>query len=839
MSPSFNNLGSADGEAAGVDQMVEKVRATYRVQLHKGFGFDSAAQIVPYLARLGISHLYCSPYLQARPGSTHGYDVVDQSKISEELGGADAHHRMCEELARHGMSHTLDVVPNHMTVIDRANEWWWDVLKNGTGSTFAPYFDIDWDPPEDKLHRTLLVPVLGDHYGRVLRSGDIKLEREGNEVVVRYFDHVLPTAPGSTAGVDLGRANEDPDLLHEVLEKQHYRLAFWRSAGQELNYRRFFSINDLAALRMDNPDVFDRVHSLVLELVRTGVLEGLRIDHIDGLRDPEGYLTQLRSWAPGAYLVVEKILEPEESLRLDWPIEGTTGYEFLNRVLGLFVDPAAEGPLTDVYESFVGGSPGLDALKHDKKMLLMESELAADIERLLELFAEICHREPDLRDFTRVELRDTLRETIAYFPVYRTYVSTARRSVGEQDEEYITRATNLAGKRRPELIGLLGHLRDLLLLRVDGEVATELALRFQQTTGPVMAKGVEDTVFYVYNRFVALNEVGGDPGRFGISPAVFHEQMETAQRDWPLGLLATSTHDTKRSEDVRARLALLSEVPDVWAEAVRRWSEMNERHRSGSGPDPNTEYLLYQTLVGAWPLDVERAWAYVEKAAKEAKVHTSWTDPDPAYEGALRDFVTGVLSDRPFLDDLRAFTEPLIQPGCINSLAQQLVKLTAPGVPDIYQGTEIWDLSLVDPDNRRPVDYPERAALLDALDGAGATAALERAEEGGPKLFVTQRALALRARIPRAFGSASSYVPLQASGDKKNHVVAFVRGDQAIAVVPRLVLGLQGQWGDTHLGLPSGRWRDELSGQSFQGDTMMSELCFRLPVALLARTSDL
>ena len=814
------------------------VRATYRVQLHKDFGFDAVTAIVPYLARLGISHLYCSPYLQARPGSTHGYDVVDQSKVSEELGGDEAHKRMCAELDRHGMSHLLDVVPNHMTVTDRANEWWWDVLKNGPESHFAPYFDIDWDPPEDKLLRTLLVPILGDHYGRVLRSGDIRLEQEGDEVIVAYFEHVLPTATGSTDGIDLDRANRDPDLLHSVLEDQHYRLAFWRSAGQELNYRRFFSINDLAALRMDNPDVFDRVHALVLDLVRSGVLQGLRIDHIDGLRDPEGYLTQLRSWAPDAYLVVEKILEPEESLRSSWPVQGTTGYEFLNRVLGLFIDGANEERFTEVYRGFTGEHVELAELKHDKKMLLMETELAADIERLLELFADICHAEPDVRDFTRVELREALRETIAYFPVYRTYVSTARSSADEQDSEYVTRATRLAAARRPELTGLLVFLRDLLLLQVDAEAAAEFALRFQQTTGSVMAKGVEDTVFYIYNRFVALNEVGGDPGTFGLAPSAFHEQMEAAQRDRPLGLLATSTHDTKRSEDVRARLALLSEIPDLWADAVRRWREMNEGHRTAAGPDRNTEYLLYQTLVGAWPLDVDRAWAYMEKAAREAKVRTSWTDPNSAYEQAMRDFVGATLSDQGFLADLEAFTEPLVRPGSINSIAQQLVKLTAPGVPDIYQGTEVWDLSLVDPDNRRPVDYSERAALLQDLADADARAALDRGGSGGPKLFLTQRALALRARLPEAFGATSSYEPLIATGGKAHHVVAFVRGGRAMTVVPRLVLGLGGDWEDTALELPEGVWRDELSEREFEGKTQMSELLSHLPVALLARAAS-
>ena len=810
--------------------MSPEIRATYRVQLHKDFGFEAAAAIVPYLASLGISHLYCSPYLQARPGSTHGYDVVDQSTISDELGGDEAHRRMCEELDAHGMSHVLDVVPNHMTVTDRANRWWWDVLKRGPNSSYATYFDIDWDPPEDKLARKILVPILGDYYGRVLRGGDLLIEREGDEFVVRYFEHVLPVAPDS---VDPGADTADPEVLHEILERQHYQLAFWRSAGHELNYRRFFSINDLAALRMDNPDVFDRVHELVLELVREGRLEGLRIDHIDGLRDPEAYLTQLRSWAPDAYIVVEKILEPGERLRDTWQVEGTTGYDFLNRAFGVLVDPAAEGPLSRTYEDFIGGDIHLHELKLTSKTLLMETELATDLERLTDLFADICQSHRDYRDFTRVDMRDALRETIASFPVYRTYVSPASGRVVRQDVEYVQAAVDDVRRRRPDLVDLLGFLQGILLLEVDGDLPAALALRFQQTTGPVMAKGVEDTVFYVFNRFVGANEVGGDPARFGLPVPEFHDEMALAQRHWPLSMVATSTHDTKRSEDVRARLALLSEIPGSWDEAVRRWSRANTSHKQGELPDPNVEYLLYQTLVGAWPLDADRATAFALKAAREAKVHTSWIDPRSDYEAALNGFVRSILDDPEFVADLEGFVEPLVAPGRINSLAQALLKLTAPGVPDIYQGTEVWDLSLVDPDNRRPVDYASLAALAgDVTDAASAVALVDR---GGPKLHLMRTALGLRRERPDLFGRDSTYEPLTADGERADHVVAFARAGSVISVAPRLPLTLDGDWGDTSLSLPDGRWADRLTEASWEGRVALADLTGRFPVALLER----
>ena len=813
--------------------MSPEVRATYRVQLHKGFTLDDAAAIVPYLSKLGISHLYCSPYLQARAGSTHGYDVVDQSKVNVELGGAEAHERLCTVLAEHGMGHILDVVPNHMTVTDRANAWWWDVLKNGPDSRYASYFDIDWDPPEEKLRRTILIPVLGDHYGRVLAAGDIRLELDGGEPMVRYYEHVLPVAPGSLGESSIEDANADLDLLHAVLERQHYRLAFWRAAGQELNYRRFFSINDLAALRMDNPNVFDDVHRLVLSFVREGKLDGLRIDHVDGLRDPEGYLVQLRSWCSEAYIVVEKILEPDEQLRREWPVEGTTGYDFLNHVNGLFVDPGAEGDFTSLYTDVIGERLDVEQLRHDKKMLLMKTELAADIERLTELFATVCEEQREYRDYTRHEMRTVLREVIACFPVYRTYVSAATGRKTDQDVAYAHEAVKLAGEHLPDLEDdLLAFLSRILLLEVEGESAHELAMRFQQTTGPVMAKGVEDTTFYIYNRFVALNEVGGDPAHFGTSLAGFHEAMIGAQRNFPRAMLATSTHDTKRSEDVRARLALLSEMPGQWRAASTRWFEMNARYRRGGWPDPNTEYLLYQTLVGAWPLEVERAQAYVQKAAREAKLHTSWMDPDAGYEAALRDFTASILADDSFASDLASFCEPLVRPGRSNSLAQTLVKLTAPGVPDIYQGTERWDLSLVDPDNRRPVPHRELEGTLSELNGH-----TER-DGAGSKLFLIRTALAVRARFPAAFGPSSTYEPLSATGAKRDHVVAFGRGGRVITAVPRLVWSLGGDWVDTSLDLPEGIWRNELTGRVFSGRASLSDLCEAAAPALLVRQDE-
>jgi (1->4)-alpha-D-glucan 1-alpha-D-glucosylmutase len=818
-------------------------RATYRVQLHRDFRFDDVIAILDYLDELGISHVYCSPYLQARPGSTHGYDVVDHHRINDELGGEDAHSRFVAALSRHGMGHVLDIVPNHMAVNDQANRWWWDVLKHGPESRYAAFFDIDWDPPEARLRRRLLLPVLGDHYGRVLEAGGMRVERGDDELVVRNGDEVTPLSPesvettfsGAAGDEDIAALNSNRDGLHELLEKQHYRLAHWRTAGQDLNYRSFFAVADLAALRMENDDAFDAVHEVVLDLVDRGELDGLRVDHVDGLREPAAYLRKLRAQAPNAYVVVEKVLEPNEELPGDWPVEGTTGYDFMHLATGVLINPANEKLLDDFYRDFTGLDDDLNDLKRDKKLLMMDTELASDVERLTDLFVLVCELRPRYRDFTRHEMRESLRETIAELSIYRTYVASPT-DVSPSDEAHVNDAVADAMKRRDDLDPeLFEFLAELLLLRHPGRPENELALRFQQTSGAVMAKGVEDTLFYVYGRFAALNEVGSDPGRFGVSLQELHGATARRSREHPWSMLATSTHDTKRSEDVRARLAVLSEVPERWIAAVRRWSELNERHRRGGRPDRNMEYLLYQTLVGAWPVSVARAQHFMEKAAKEAKVHTSWIHPNETYDRALSAFVEDALADRVFVEDLVAFVGTLIEPGRINSLTQTLLKLTCPGVPDLYQGTELWDLSLVDPDNRRPVDYDARAALLRFVAEAPIDQIMARADEGAPKLFLIQRLLSLRRERPELFALDATYRPLQVEGRKAEHVIAFARGEDLAVVAPRRVLALGDGWGATIVEFGPGEWQSVLAGDIYQSRSAMGPALISFPVNVLIR----
>ena len=826
--------------------------ATYRVQLQKDFGFDHAAGIADYLAKLGISHLYCSPYLQARPGSMHGYDVIDHRSFNGELGGPAGNERMHQALSRHGLGQILDIVPNHMAVNDEGNKWWSDVLEYGRESRYATYFDIDWDSPQEpSLRNKVLLPILGNHYGRILEAGELQIRHEDDTTRVHYYDHVFPLTPASLSflpedksawGAEIDRVNRDPGLLHEILEQQHYRLSYWRAASFELDYRRFFDVNDLAAMRIEDPQVFDDVHWLVRQLVESGRVHGLRIDHIDGLRDPLGYLEELRSTCEVPYVLVEKILEPGEEIPTSWQVEGTTGYDFLNRVGALFVDPAGEAPITDLFASFTGEPTDLDALILQKKRLVLDQLLASEVERLVVLFARVCESHLRFRDFTRFEMREALRSTMGSFHVYRTYVDPDTAEASPQDLEYIHQATEAAKKRRDDLDPeLFDFLRSILSGGFARDPEREMFARFQQATGPVMAKAVEDTVFYNFNRLIALNEVGGDPGRFGTSLEQFHAATARANETLPSSMLATSTHDTKRSEDVRARVSLLSEIPDKWATAVERWAAINERYRRADLPDRNMEYLLYQTVVGAWPLTAERAAAYMEKASKEAKARTSWIDPVPEYDDALRSFVFDALGDETFAHEVEEFVRPLVGAGRITSLAQTLIKLTSPGVPDIYQGNEVWDLSLVDPDNRRPVDYEARHALLDEIVSADASRALELMEEGGPKMWLTKRALDVRRDLASCFAAGASagasYEPLYATGDQADRVVAYRRGDGVIALAPRLVLGLRNGWGRTQIELPSGSWRDALGDDAWQGTVDVAELLARFPVALLVRAS--
>ena len=890
------------------------LRATYRVQLTPTFGFNQAAQILPYLSSLGISQLYFSPYLQAAPGSTHGYDVVNYHCVSHELGGEDELTILNQALRSHGMGQVFDMVPNHMAITGPENPWWWDVLENGPSSRYAAYFDVEWDPPEARHSNVVLVPVLGDQYGVALEAGQIQVEFDGQAFTVRYYDHTYPVDPrsvglilasaaeamqNSPAGDRLAflagafsrlpgasaadrdqarrrsqdtavlydllarecrdvpalkaavqsavsRLNQDPDALDIFLELQNYRLAFWRISKVELGYRRFFDINTMAGLRMEDELVYLDSHSRVLEWLRAGELDGLRIDHPDGLRDPPEYLRRLRSDAPSAWIVVEKILESKpsegvnEHLPDDWPVNGTTGYDFLNLVNGLFIDPDSEAAFTQLYQDFSGLDTPYPLLAYHKKLLAAREVLGSDLERLSALFLMICESHRRYRDYPYSNLRAALAETAACLPVYRTYARPSEGQISAQDEAYILRAINEVKVLREDLDPrLLDFLRDLLTLKVRGEVETEFVQRFQQFSGPVMAKGIEDTAFYVYNRFVSLNEVGGDPARFGVTVDEFHKANAYRLEHWPYAMLSTSTHDTKRAEDARARLNALSEMPERWAEAVQRWSENNARYRSGREgwfEDPNAEYLLYQTMVGAWPLELERALQYMEKAEREAKVNTSWRNPNPDYERALGGFIRAVYADTRFIRDLDSFADTVVPVGRVNSLSQTLLKLTAPGVPDIYQGTELWDTSLVDPDNRRPVDYDTRRALLaDLAQGLKPEEILERMDEGLPKLWVIRQALDLRSRRGEWFDQRGSYTPIPVPEDAG---VAFLRGAGALVIVPRLSLKFSEQ-GVLTFALPAGHWHSVLTGEDFfGGPTPLGILLARFPVGLFERVGE-
>ena len=891
--------------------------ATYRVQLHAGFTFDDAAAIIGYLAELGVSHLYCSPYLQAAPGSTHGYDVVDHGRLNGELGGAAGHRRLVERLAQAGLGQVLDIVPNHMALAGRANAWWWDVLENGPSSRYANYFDIDWDPPQRKLADVVLMPVLGDQYGRVLEAGDLVIERQGGSLAVRYYEHEAPISPrtlGSLLAKAAARAgseeleslavafsrlphgrrtdraavverhrdkevlrarladlcqarpevakaidaevealNRDPDALDDLLSQQNYRLAYWRTGAEELSYRRFFNIETLAGLRVEDDAVFADTHRLVLALVADGTLDGLRVDHVDGLADPEGYLVRLRDATGGVYVVVEKILQADEELPGSWPVAGTSGYGFLNHVNQLFVDADHEDAMRACYARFTGQEAGFTEIAHAARHQIMREELAAEVERLTGLLADVCERHRRQRDHTRRELRDALREIIAAFGVYRTYVRPGQPGqpgdsgyqVTAADRAYVAAAVDAAWQRRPDLDAeLLGFIGALLTGGFAGTAEADFVVRFAQVSAPVMAKGVEDTAFYRYQPLISLNEVGGDPGRFGRGPGDFHRAMAGAARRWPDAMLTLSTHDTKRSADVRARINVLSELPEAWESAVVRWADRNKRHKQDVWPDRNAEYLLYQTLVGAWPIGPGRVAAFMQKAAKEAKAHTSWIDPNADYDDALSAFVTAVLADPEFVADLEGFLagHRVVERGRVNSLAQTTLLLTCPGIPDLYQGTEVWDLSLVDPDNRRPVDYALRRSLLERLADAGPEAALARGDDGGPKLWLIHRVLGHRHRHPGAYGQGSGYEPLRGHGPRARHAVAFARTGGLAVVVPRLLAcpdgpdGPDGAWPGTTVELPGGRWVDVLTGDPVEGGRVgISALLRRFPVAVLGR----
>ncbi len=926
-------------------------RATYRLQFNRDFTFGDAAVLVDYLAALGASHLYASPFLKARPGSPHGYDIIDHNQLNPEIGGDGDLAALVDRLRERGMGLMLDFVPNHMGVGGNDNAWWLDVLEWGQASPYAEFFDIDWQSPRPDLVGKVLLPVLGDQYGAVLEKGEIQLRFEvaDGSFSTWYYDHRFPISPrryvtilrraeGAESALDrliaafaelrrttIGAraeglrlkaalaacAQQQPEVaraleraaerfngepgralswrpLHILLQAQAYRVAYWRVAADEINYRRFFNINDLAGIRIENPELFHRAHALVLALIAEGKLDALRIDHIDGLFDPLGYTKRLQAEAASAarvplgqfYVVVEKILAAHETLP-DWPVAGTTGYDFIREAGGILIDPAGEQPLRRFYRRFIGRSDTFDEVLYAGKRRVIEVNLASEAMVLASEFHALSRGHWRSRDFTLNGMRAALAEVIAAFPVYRTYVGEKGAESG--DRRYIDWAVAQAKKRWPGIdTSILDFIHGVLTLdlarRGSGyrrRAVIDLAMKFQQLTGPVMAKGAEDTAFYRYIPLLALNEVGGDPRRFGVSVAAFHHLAELRAKQRPHAMLASSTHDTKRGEDARARLALLSEAPSDWARQVGLWSRLN-RFRCGevdgaSAPDRNDEYFFYQTVFAAWPVDLspaaadgmaafaERVRLSMIKAVREAKERSSWSNPNAEYEAALGRFVASALDGtkpNPFLRDMHEFVESLARAGAVNSLAQTLLKLAAPGVPDLYQGAELWDFSMVDPDNRRAVDWRVRRQMLDELRRRFAGREVDRQafaemaahwREGREKLFLIWRALGLRAAMPALF-AAGGYRALTTRGRHGDRLCAFARlanGDAAVAVAPRLVLPLRRNgfsgWADTAVQLPAGGpWRDVLAGRDLdagRGEIAASELLADFPVALLARAA--
>ncbi|GAC1355510.1 MAG: malto-oligosyltrehalose synthase [Acidobacteriaceae bacterium] len=874
--------------------------STYRLQLHKGFTFDDAAAIAQYLYDLGVSHVYSSPYLQAAPGSMHGYDVVDHQRVNQELGGREAHERFSKRLGENGLGQVLDIVPNHMS-LGQENRFWWDVLENGLASRYASFFDIDWQPQEERLRDKVLVPILADQYGRVLQGGGIRVTRNVDVFHVEAAGQSLPVTPNSLPAI-LNRAaeysrsdilsflsasfgrlpvpdaadrravlarhrdkhvlwrllkrlcadeplvcesidraiaeiNANLDALDDLLNQQYYRLAYWKTADQQLGYRRFFDVNTLIGLRMEREHVFEETHALLIDWLRRGVLDGVRVDHPDGLRDPLEYFHRLREHVPDGWIIGEKILEPGEYLRESWPIDGTSGYDFLNVASGVLVNQPGMAELTKVYGEFTDEPTHFPSIAHDKKINVMEQALGSDVNRLTSLFVEICECNRNQRDFTRIEIRRALREVASCFAIYRTYVVPDRDEITEEDRSYIERSIRCAKDNRAEADPtLFDFIRDVLTLQVRGRKESEFVLRFQQFTSPVMAKGVEDTAFYCYNRLIALNEVGADPAHDGTSIADFHTYHSTMHATHPMSMTTLSTHDTKRSDDVRARLVVLSEIPREFRQALRRWSRLNAKLRTDALPDRNTEYFYYQTLIGAWPITSERLHAYMQKATREAKQRTSWTSNNKEFEEALNRFIDATLTNAPFLADLEQMVARVRGAGRINSLAQTLIKHTAPGVPDLYQGSELWDLSLVDPDNRRPVDYDLRRSLLEQVKSLPLDKILERADDGLPKMWTIYHALHLRKQYPQWFGPEASYEPIEIEGRRREHALAYSRGGRVVTVVPRLNLLLNGAWHDTSFALPEGIWNNRLTGEELSGGTVrIDRLLQQFPVALLVR----
>ena len=857
--------------------------ATARLQFHRGFTLDDAAGLVPYFAELGISHLYASPLMKSRSGSMHGYDVVDYGVVNPDLGGEAALRRLVAELRRHGMGLILDIVPNHMGVGDSDNAWWLDVLEWGRASPFAEVFDIDWDPPDPAQRGRLLAPFLGSPYGECLERGELVLRFDDTDgrLFVEYYGNRFPITPRDYSAVllteggrletparlftDLGtgraemrrqaeearqellqpeyRAAIDEalreydaktetgrDRLHRLLERQNYRLAWWRAAADEINWRRFFDVTGLAGVRAEVPEVFDRIHAKIIALYADGLIDGVRVDHVDGLAFPREYCRKLRRTLQAveeqrpqelprtpAVIWVEKILASHERLPSDWLTDGTTGYDFMSDAVAVLHDPAGEAPLTELWVDLTGRPAEFDVEARDARRQILRSSLSSELFATANALHRLARRDLSTRDYTLTAIRRTLQEILVHFRVYRIY--SGRGGISETDRRALDWA--LAGARRtvrtsdlPLLDLLDGWLSGTGLRQVSAGTRRQewlrAMVRFQQLSSPVAAKSVEDTAFYRYGRLLSRNEVGSEPAQFALSVSAFHGAMRDRRKRFPHGLLATATHDHKRGEDVRARLAVISEAPQEWEAALGRWMRLNtplRRDVGGPAPDPAEEIMLYQTLVGAWPIGLQpddkdgvaafgtRVWGWFEKALREAKLRTIWTSPVPEYEEACHAFLDAVLdADRAarVVHDIAAFAARITPAGALNGLTQTLLRLTCPGVPDLYQGTERWDFSLVDPDNRRPVDFAERQAAL--AEDMPPPALIPHWEDGRVKQAVIHRALQFRARDPELF-TTGAYQPLSVEGPQRERLIAFARTHgkhAAIVITTRLAAALPG-----------------------------------------------
>jgi (1->4)-alpha-D-glucan 1-alpha-D-glucosylmutase len=925
--------------------------ATYRLQFHPAFGFAEAAAVVPYLAALGISHIYASPVFRARPGSPHGYDGVDPNRLNSELGSAADWDRLLDRCRAAGIGWLQDIVPNHMAY-HADNGLLADIFEHGSASRFRDFFDIDWHHPSKDLQGRVMAPFLGHRYGECLRNGDIRIVFEGGGFAARVYENLrFPLAvetyrqvlDGGPQPVEALPATGDSDLprlaeaietlegldrwadvdercrqvriaketlwahhqsnadvrrhieaclarlngedgnpehlqnLDHLLGRQRFRLCWWKKANQEINYRRFFDINELIALRQEDPAVFAHTHDLIAALAAAGRLDGVRIDHVDGLANPQGYLQALRRrLGEGVVILVEKILAPEEALPSAWPIQGTTGYDFGHWLNALFVQRDNEAHLTDIYQTYTGRRSSFEEEVRRAKREILGSRLAGDLANLVRR-VKAGAGEHGIENGPRApQIAEALMEILVRFPVYRTYLGTGQ--MRTSDRRTVTAATDQAAARHPRLGAVIHFIRSLLLNEGDeAPVATcgppprrIAAVRaFQQLSSALMAKGCEDTAFYRYHRLTALNEVGGEAGRFGCRREQFHDFILRRAAAWPQAMNSTATHDSKRGEDVRARLNVLSEIPREWRRRVHRWHDLtrNFRTRVGNAPAPgrNTVYLIFQTLVGAWPPEgehdetfAERIQAYMRKAVREAGEATSWIDPREDYEAALRRYLATLLDPSPdnvFRADFLPFARRIAFYGRFNTLSQCLIKIAAPGLPDLYQGTELPQLALVDPDNRRPVAYTDRAHLLKIINGhqkapwslAGELVAT--AADGRSKLFLIARALDARRRYRGLFGGGR-YLPLDTSGAFGTNLVAFAReaeGRWALAVAPRFLTALvregqaplgKGVWQDTAVHLPPeapANWSDVFTGQRCrsEGRIAVGEALSHFPVALL------